>query len=399
MMNTLLLILNSLQYLFLVYLGIASLYFFVYAFASKFHRKSVTSQKDDYQKFVVLIPGYKEDQVIVDVARQALRQDYPQKYYDVIIIADSFATETLEELRKLPVIVNEVVFEKSSKSKALNKTMSDLPEGKYDAVMILDADNVMASDVLTKMNEALNAGFLAIQGHRLAKNQETYFSLLDAISEEINNCIFRKGHRKLGVSSALIGSGMAFNYDVYKSYMATIDSYGEDKELEFKLMADNIKIEYLEDAWIYDEKVSAGKVFIKQRTRWLFNQLYYAFRYFGEGVAQLVKKGNFDYFDKMFQQFLPPRIMLIVLTTLLTAGSYFYNPPQLTTVWTLLFAIMVGAFVLAVPAKFYTVKTLKAIFYLPYGFFLMMISLSRLQEARKGFGATSHTVTKVDKEK
>jgi len=34
-------------------------------------------------------------------------------------------------------------------------------------------------------------------------------ALLDGISEEINNNIFRKGHQTLGLSSALIGSGMA----------------------------------------------------------------------------------------------------------------------------------------------------------------------------------------------
>ncbi len=391
-------ILNVLQYVLLFYLGIASLYFFTYAFASRLKRKSPSPARQKLNRFVVLIPGYKEDQVIVDVAREATKQDYPKDYYDVIVIADSFSRETLEKLNELPVIVNVVEFEKSSKSKALNKTMKEIPDDKYDAVMILDADNVMAPNVLSLMNDALNAGYTAVQGHRMAKNQNTYFALLDAISEEINNSIFRKGHRKLGVSSALIGSGMAFNYSLYKNYMATIDSYGEDKELEFKLLADNIKIEYRDDARIYDEKVSAGKVFVKQRTRWLFNQLYYAVRYFGEGIKQLVK-GNYDYFDKLFQQFLPPRIMLIVLTTALTIGSFFYNLTILSCIWTFLFVLMVAAFALAVPNRFYTFRTFKAIFFLPYGFFLMMISLSRLQSAKKGFGATTHTVTKVDENK
>ncbi len=395
-MEILYLVLRILQYVLMAYLGVASVYFFIYAFASKIKRNDLKPKSDHLHKFVVLIPGYKEDQVIVDVAREATKQDYPRDKYDVVVIADSFKQETLDQLKELPIIVNEVSFEKSSKSRALNKTMSDIPEGKYEAVMILDADNVMATDVLSRMNVALNAGFEAIQGHRLAKNQETYFSLLDAISEEINNCIFRKGHRVLGVSSALIGSGMAFKYDVYKSYMATIDSFGEDKELEFKLMADEIKIEYLDDALVYDEKVSMSKVFVKQRTRWLFNQLYYAFRYFWPGIGQLLRRGNFDYFDKMFQQFLPPRIMLIVLTTALTIGSFFYNTVSLTTVWVALFAVMFFAFVLAVPRKFYTFRTLKAVFYLPYGFLLMLKSLSRLNEAKKGFGATTHSVTKVD---
>lgn len=398
-METIYQILNILQYIFLIYLGVASFYFFTYALASKFPRKELNSKSQYLHRFVVLIPGYKEDQVIVDVAREALKQDYPKEQYDVVVIADSFKKSTLDQLNSLPIIVNEVVFEKSSKSRALNKTMSDLPDGKYDAVMVLDADNVMATDVLTRMNQALNSGFQAVQGHRLAKNQETYFSLLDAISEEINNYIFRKGHRVLGVSSALIGSGMAFKYDIYKSYMATIDSFGEDKELEFKLMADEIKIEYLDDALVYDEKVSASQVFVKQRTRWLFNQFYYALRYFWPGVKQLVTKGNFDYFDKMFQQFLPPRIMLIILTTVLAAGSFFYNPEVLIYVWAGVFLLMFGAFILAVPRKFYSWRTLKALFYLPYGFLLMMKSLSRLNQAKKGFGATTHSVSKVEEHK
>jgi hypothetical protein len=50
----------------------------------------------------------------------------------------------------------------------------------------------------------------AVQGHRTAKNTNNSWAILDAISEEINNNIFRKGHRVLGLSSAIIGSGMAF---------------------------------------------------------------------------------------------------------------------------------------------------------------------------------------------
>lgn len=396
-METFTQILIVIQYIFLVYLGVAAFYFFIYAFAAVFKRKSKLSDIDYHHRFVVLIPGYKEDQVIVDVAKEALKQNYPSEHYDVVVIADSFQNDTLQQLKELPIIVNEVVFEKSSKSKALNKTMSDIPDGKYDAVMILDADNVMATDVLTKMNHALNNGFEAVQGHRLAKNQENTFALLDAISEEVNNCIFRKGHRALGVSSALIGSGMAFKYGVYKSYMSTIESYGEDKELEFKLLADNIKIEYVEDALIYDEKVSKSKVFVKQRTRWLFNQFYYAIKYFWRGIAQLFLKGNFDYFDKMFQQLLPPRIMLIVLTTVFTLLSVLFPKDLPQSNWLMAFGVMVAAFILAVPKRFYNFRTLKAILYIPYGFILMLTSLSRLQQAKKGFGATSHSVTKVDK--
>jgi hypothetical protein len=39
-----------------------------------------------------------------------------------------------------------------------------------------------------------------VQGHRAAKNTKD-FAMLDAISEEINNNIYSKGHRAIGMSS------------------------------------------------------------------------------------------------------------------------------------------------------------------------------------------------------
>ncbi|MDZ7845884.1 MAG: glycosyltransferase [Owenweeksia sp.] len=79
--------------------------------------------------FAVLIPGYKEDAVIEEVAADAISQGYPNDLYDVIVVADSFKQETLERLEKLPVRVVEVSFEKSTKAKALNKAMETIGDG------------------------------------------------------------------------------------------------------------------------------------------------------------------------------------------------------------------------------------------------------------------------------
>ena len=75
------------------------------------------------------------------------------------------------------------------------------------------------------------------QGHRIAKNVNNSFAILDAISEEINNLIFRKAHRVVGLSSALIGSGMAFDYKIFKKEMKDIKAIGGfDKELEMNFL-------------------------------------------------------------------------------------------------------------------------------------------------------------------
>lgn len=74
------------------------------------------------------------------------------------------------------------------------------------------------------------------------------------VSEEINNSIFRSGHTRLGFSSALIGSGMAFDYDWLIQYIYKATHVGVDKQLESMLLSQNIYIEFLEDVYTYDEK-------------------------------------------------------------------------------------------------------------------------------------------------
>ena len=94
----------------------------------------------------VLIPAYKEDQVITGVAASALKQNYPADKFDVVVIADSLKNETLAKLRAMPIKVVEVFFEKSTKVKALNEAMAVIGDD-YDCAVILDADNLMGSVV------------------------------------------------------------------------------------------------------------------------------------------------------------------------------------------------------------------------------------------------------------
>jgi len=406
-MNILRIILIVLELAVYGYLVFAVFYISIFGFASLFKQKLTAKKIEKMRKFAIMIPGYKEDLVIVDVAKDALEQDYPKELFEVIVIADSFKPETLEALKKLPIRVEVVVFEVSKKSKALNKCMSAIGDN-YDVAMILDADNIMEHDVLHKINDAFNQGFLAVQGHRMAKNTNTNFAILDAISEEINNTIFRKGHRVLGLSSALIGSGMAIDYKIYKNFMSEIDSVGEDKELEMRLLRNGYQIEYVEDAHIYDEKTSQSKVFVNQRRRWIAAQLIHFRDYFFPGFIHLLKTGNIDFFDKVLQIIQPPRILLSGILFLLTLSSglvYFLKLDFISQWFTLSFyfwlplLLLTGIVLLiSVPRKFFNTRTYQALLSLPTGFILMFLSLIKIRGAGSRFIHTTHSHTeKVNK--
>src|SRR5690606_36306668 len=92
---------------FLIIIGIQVLFIFVYAVASLFPYSPLKDVEKNvpFSKIKVFIPGYKEDRIIVDTATKALSQSYPKKHYEVIVLADSFGEQTLNELAKLDVTV------------------------------------------------------------------------------------------------------------------------------------------------------------------------------------------------------------------------------------------------------------------------------------------------------
>lgn len=381
-----------LQMILLVYIFGTSLYLFVFALASIFPYRPKTVQNSDLKRFAVLIPCYREDEIIISVSADALKQEYPTEKFDVIIIADRLQKSVLAQLSKMPLILFEINPEQSTKSFALNYALQKLSDEDYDIAVILDADNLMEPHFLTKVNDHFSPEFAAFQGHRIAKNHNTKFAILDAISEEINNSIFRKGHRVLGFSSALIGSAMAFAFNDLKQLMSEINVVGGfDKELELKIFNSRRPIEYLPDAIVYDEKVQNAKVFTQQRRRWLASQFYYFGLHFMPAVKSLIKSGNIDYFNKSFQHIQLPRILLLGITTLLTTTTWFFNPYAISLWWASSFLLTSVALLLAIPSRYFSITTIKALHALPVGFFYMLISFLQIKGANKRFLHTKHT--------
>lgn len=378
-----------LEWIVLIYFFLSALYLMFFSFVGLFRKYNNNINLDYYRKILILIPAFKEDIVIHEVVEDALKQDYPTDRFHIVVIADSLSPITLEALKALPIEIIEVAFTFSTKSKALNAAFCHIHED-YDITVVLDADNLMAHDFLKKMNIGFANGFKVIQGHRVAKNNDTSFALLDGISEEINNHIFRQGHRAAGLSSALIGSAMGFEFELFKRLMKNIEAIGGfDKELELLIAIEKIKIDYLPDAYVFDEKVQNAKKFTKQRRRWLSAQFYYFGRDFLPSFRLLVAKGNFEYFNKAFQFILPPRILLLGSVVLINIWVQFSHIGN-TLAWFYLLIITVLIFIFSVPTKFYTFKTLKVIFDLPKGFFWMIVSLIKSRNANREFIHTEH---------
>ncbi|MFC5411815.1 glycosyltransferase family 2 protein [Larkinella bovis] len=342
------------------------------------------------RRIAVLVPAYKEDTVILESVQANLRQLYPADSYDIYVIADSFRAETLEKLSHLPVKVLVVSFEESTVQKSLTKALERLPVGQYDIVVVSDADNHMAPDFLVRINQAFDKGWRAVQGHRVAKNTNTSVAVFDAMNEEVLNHIYRGGQRALGLSSSLIGSGMAFEPATMRRLMGQIRSVGGyDKELEMLLLLEGIPIAYLKQALIYDEKVQNLEVFERQRTRWIAAQVHFVKLFFSEGIRQLFK-GNMHAFNGLLKALIVPRILFLAFLSFGTlVGLVIGNPPVFQFFGVLLLTLVL-TMLISIPGSLWQKISLRDLLTFPMLIFRMIRSLLKIKTASKKFLHTPH---------
>ena len=371
------------EYICWILASIAVAYPLIYSLASLGTRKSYYPIANKQHKFAILFPAYKEDRVILPVVESFLQQHYPQELYKVIVISDHMQETTNERLAQLPITLLKANYENSSKAKALNFAMDHFGRDEFDAVVILDADNIVDTNFLLEINKVFDAGVQAIQAHRTAKNRNTDIAVLDGLSEEVNNSIFRRGHVRLGISSALIGSGMIFNYQWFHDNVKHLVTTGEDKELEVLLLKQRIFIEFLDEVYVYDEKTQGEKGFYNQRRRWLATQFAQWGRVFKD-LPQAILSGNIDYSDKLIQWMLPPRLILFGGIIVMGSIMQIIDWP-LALKWWALFLIMGVTLCLAIPDKLVDDRFKKSINKLPLLFIMMVVNLFRMKGMNKKF--------------
>ena len=342
---------NILLYLDVVLFVIVSatvLYLGIFAIASFFNKNHESPRTKKQNRIVVLIPSFKQDEVIEQTVISVLSQAYPQRMFDVVVISDHQEEMTNMRLAQYPITLLTPNFEDSTKAKSLQYAILNLPEFKiYDIALILDADNIVEQDFLAKINDAFEtAATKAIQMHRISRNRDTTTALMGAIFEEINNAIFRRGHINVGLSSALAGSGVAYDFAWFKTNVMKARTSGEDKELEALLLRQEIFIDYFDNIYVYGEKKrTAAK--LNQHGRWASEQ----FRNFIRNVKFLpgaLFSKQYDLADKIIQWMLIPRFALVIIILLMC----FILPFIYMTIvikWWILGAIALFIFALATP--------------------------------------------------
>lgn len=342
-------IFNYIDWILFIPVFLTIIYLAFFAVASLIVRHSETPTAKHENRFIIMIPAYKAGKSLEMTVRSILGQSYPQRLFDVTVIADHESEMTLFHLAQQPITLLTPNFEKSSRTKSLQLAINNLPQFKiYDTVLILEAGDVVEPEFLEQVNDAYeSAGTKAIQTHKLSLNRDTTSARLSAIFEEINNSIFRRGHITVGLSSALSSSGMVFDFNWFRQHILETKSTWEDRVIEAQLLRERVYVDYFDKIFIYSEKARQAEDFNRQHRRYLLTQLRTVFRNIRHMPIALINR-QYDLLDKLIQWLLIPRMLLMaiigfmsVVTPMISFGAVFK--------WWGLFAGILLVFALATP--------------------------------------------------
>lgn len=375
----------------ILYISLASCvaYLLFYAIASCFYHLPHFPKALMNRRFAVLFPAYKEDRIIIKSVQLFLEQEYPKELFDIIVISDQMLPETNETLEQLPIRLLKADYTNSSKAKALNLAVDAMEKEAYEIIVIMDADNVTTPNFLTEVNRSFDSGLQAVQARRTGKNLNTDIAILDSVSEEINNSIFRSGHNAIGLSASLSGSGMAFDAGWFKQNVRSLKTAGEDKELETLLLKQRIHTGYLQHLPVYDEKTQKADAIKHQRKRWIAAQ-FDALSSVLPDFPKALLRGNIDYCDKILQWMLPPRLLQLAGVFMITLIVAIISPWDAAIKWYVLSGAQIAAMLLAIPRTLFNKRLLKAVMQLPLLAFAMAGNLFKLKGVNKKFIHTEH---------
>ena len=285
-------------YVLLAFFLLYGIYFLIMA-TGFFKKKKKNIVGDKKNHFAILVAARNEENVIGNLVKSLKNQNYLKDKYDIYVIVNNCTDNTLAVAKKAGAKIIECTSNVKSKGDVLNYTFNRLKDNnEIDAYVIFDADNIVHSDFLDKMNDSINAGYNVVQGFRDTKNIcDNWLSTSYAILYYLQSLFINKSRFNLGKSSFLNGTGFMVKKEV-------IDTYGYDpktitEDIEFTVMCaiNGVKIAFNEEAITYDEQVTDFTTSFKQRKRWSFGTIQCLKNYTKELIKSGFKDRRFECFD------------------------------------------------------------------------------------------------------
>lgn len=274
--------------------------------------------------YAFFIAAHNEEAVIANLVQSIKAQDYPSELIDIFVVADACTDETAARAREAGAIVYERNdLARKGKSWVMDygfdRILNEYP-GKHEAFIIFDADNLLAPDYATIMNDAFDQGYLALTSYRNSKNFGSSWISAAYSIWFLREARFLNNARMLcGTSCAVSGSGYLVSSKIVEA-MHGWDFHTLTEDIQFSTFCavHGIQIGYA-PAEFFDEQPLTLSASIKQRRRWVKGFYQVFFTYGGQLGQAIAKRRSFAAYDLLMV--IAPATLL-TLITLLSNGTF-----------------------------------------------------------------------------
>lgn len=337
MMAILVILLKLLELCMLIALGSVILYLVLLSICALLSRRMHGPFKTkQYRRFAVVVPAHNEELAIGRTLDSLFALDYPQNYFDVIVIADNCtdATATLARER------GAVVYERTNttlrgKGFALRWCFDQLLSKKYvyEAVVVIDADSVASSNFLTVMNYYLERGAQAIQSSDMVSPRPgAWSSEITRLGFTLYNYVRPLGRKLLNASAGLRGNGMCFSSLTLRTVPWDAYTVAEDLEYGLQLLLHEIPVVFAPEAQVLATMPEHAVNAETQRTRWEKGRIPVIRRHAWPLLVSAASRMSFKSFDALIDLVIPPFVNLVaavVLLFLLTVAAAYAGVAEL----------------------------------------------------------------------
>ncbi len=244
---------------------------FYFVIGMFFTRKFKPAKKK--HKYGIVIAARNEKFVIGNLLDSINKQDYPKELITTFVVADNCTDNTAEIARSKGAICYERNDpDHRTKGFALeflfDNIEKDYGRDSFEGYFVFDADNLLKSNYISKMNDAFDAGLKIITSYRNTKNFDENWIASTYALHWIRS--IRTNHRArsvLHLATNIQGTGFLFDSEIVSNGWH-YTSLTEDRALTADAVAQGYEISYQDEAEFFDEQPISLKVALRQRLRW-----------------------------------------------------------------------------------------------------------------------------------
>lgn len=238
----------------------------VIAMAASRIQKSVAAPALD---FLVLIPARNEERTVGRAVASVRSQRYPRDRVRVVVLADRCDDQTAEVARKSGADCLDRRIGKPIKGAVLGWGIAQLGKAAWGAVVVLDADAVLAPNFLRAMAVRIGEGQQAIQANKCQVNRKaSCFTALAVITNALKNRFFYAAKERMNLSASLQGLGFCLDRATAAQLVWDADSVTEDLHYSIQLALLGVRIHFAEETWVETAETASMRRATSQRFRW-----------------------------------------------------------------------------------------------------------------------------------